>query len=142
MERITKETKQKHLLDPETAFEVLKREFLSETSMINLDEADIRILLQGSERVYFWKSPLAVSGEDADAMARQAAAELKPELGRKLQTALLKIIGDNDTGLEDFERIFMPIQQQIPGDAGIIFGAEFCPEQTGIRFLLAVSEGD
>lgn len=125
----------KQLLD-EAGFERLEQKFTDTVGLINLDYADVQIIRKG-EAAFLWESPPCASMDEMMSLASLAAAEMAPERGRKIVSALLYINLSGDERLEGVDEMFRVIQRTIPEDIDIIFGCEFSEESS---FLLATSE--
>lgn len=132
-----KMSKRKRLLS-QTDYTLLKRQLCENPSAICLNEADLETLWSGKP-AFLWESPPATSAKEAVSLARQAAAEMTPEPGWAILTAVLYVVIDSEVGLNTFEKIVDPIQQIYSKDANIILITETRDEK-GIRFLLATSE--
>lgn len=126
----------KQLLD-EAGFERLEQKFINTAGLINLDYADVQVLRKG-EAAFLWVSPACASMDEMISLAPLAAAEMAPERGRKIVSALLYVnYLPWDADLESVDEIFRVIQRTIPEDIDIIFGCGFGEESS---FLLATSE--
>lgn len=109
---------------------------------ITLDTADIDTLRAG-EAVFLWESTLAATTEEAAVMAKSTAEKMAPEPGRVILVSVVKIIVNCDCGWDEVERIAEAMNEVFSeaGTGDMVFGAQFCDEQKGIRFVLATSEG-
>ena len=118
-------------------FERLEQKFIENTGFINVDYADVQILRK-DEAAFLWESPPCTSMDEMISLAPLAAAEMAPERGRKIVSALLYCNLPRDADIESLDAICSAIQRTIPEDADIVFGCEFGEESS---FLLATSEG-
>lgn len=126
----------KRVLD-EAGFERLEQKFTDTVGLINLDYADVQIIRKG-EAAFLWESPPCASMDEMMSLASLAAAEMAPERGWKIVSALLYVkYLPWDADFESVDEIFRVIQRTIPEDIDIIFGCEFSEESS---FLLATSE--
>lgn len=121
----------------ETDHALLKRVGCGDFSLICLDMDDLTVLREG-EAAFLWESPPCVSMDEMISLALLAAAEMAPERGRKIVSAVLYVTVPWDTSLESLDEICRAIQRPIPKGADIRFGCGFHKEG---NFLLATSEG-
>ena len=134
----------KQQLNWETDFEFLKQKVCKpdelQQGFPNYNEADLESLRSG-EAAFIWKSPLAISAEEAVDMARQAALEMAPEPGQVIRAAALFLSVNPDGGhnLKVAETIVQPIQQLVGETTSYFFAPEFCHK--GTHFILATAEG-
>lgn len=112
------------------------QKFTDTVGFINLDYDDVQILRKG-EAAFLWESPPCASMDEMMSLASLAAAEMAPERGRKIVSALLYVNLSGDERLEGVDEMFRVIQRTIPEDVEIIFGCKFGEERS---FLLATSE--
>ncbi len=121
----------------ETDYTLLKRVLCGDFSLICLDVDDLTVLREG-ETAFLWESPPCASMDELISLAPLAAAQMAPEWGQKIVSALLYVHVPWDTGRKSLDEICRAIQRLIPKDADIRFGCGFHEEA---RFLLATSEG-
>ena len=121
----------------ETDYVLLKRVLCGASSLICLDADDLTVLQKG-ETAFLWESPPCASMDELISLAPLAAAQMAPERGQKIVSALLYVHVPWDTGRKSLDEIYRAIQRPIPKDADIRFGCGY-NEKAG--FLLATSEG-
>ena len=121
----------------ETDYTLLKRVLCGDFSLICLNVDDLTVLREG-ETAFLWESPPCASMDELISLAPLAAAQMAPERGQKIVSALLYVHVPWDTGRKSLDEIYRAIQRPIPKDADIRFGCGFHEEA---RFLLATSEG-
>ena len=121
----------------ETDYALLKQVLCGDFSPICLDVDDLTVLREG-ETAFLWECPPCASMDEMISMAPLAAAEMAPERGKKIVSAVLFVNAPWDTSIESLDEICRAIQRPIPKDADIRFGCGFHGE---VRFLLATSEG-
>lgn len=125
----------KRVLNKE-GFKRLEQKFIDRAGLINVDYDDVQILRKG-EAAFLWESPPCASMDEMMSLASLAAAEMAPERGRKIVSALLYVNLPWDADYKSVEEICNAIQRTIPEDVHIVFGCEFRGERS---FLLATSE--
>ena len=121
----------------EADYALLKRVLCGNFSLICLDVDDLTVLQKG-EAAFLWESPPCASMDELISLAPLAAAQMAPERGQKIVSALLHVHVPWDTGRKSLDEICRAIQRPIQKDADIRFGCGFHKEA---RFLLATSEG-
>ena len=121
----------------ETDYALLKRVLCGASSLICLDVDDLTVLQKGGA-AFLLESPPCASMDELIRRAPLAAAEMAPERGRKIVSAVLYVNVPGDMRLENLDGLCRAIQRPVPKDADIRFG---CGYNGKAGFLLATSEG-
>jgi hypothetical protein len=121
----------------ETDYALLKRVLCGASSLICLDVDDLTVLQKGGA-AFLLESPPCASMDELIRLAPLAAAEMAPERGRKIVSAVLYVNVPGDMRLENLDGLCRAIQRPVPKDADIRFG---CGYNGKAGFLLATSEG-